>query len=453
MSPPDPSSSEPPPTPPPVGVGGEAAAPQLEEPQESLVVLVSLCRFAEAVAAGMLVPILPLFIASFEGGEAGPIVTWLREQLPILLKILPVLSADSAEACTAVLFCLSGFSMSLSQVAAGRLSDRFDRRKPFIIFGMLGAAICSAAFATADGFPEILSTRLIQTAFLGLTFPPMMAIVARHSAPGRGGRMLGLYSTIRLSGFALGPFVGGEIASGFGYGTTFLVSASLLSISIGFVAWLVPDPRESRPASEGPRVRPPVPFRLRLLVVSTFLMMVGISAMISLFPTYAEEWGATERQLGFVFGAFLISRLALQYLSGWIGDRFDKKWVLLAALFLLAPLVTLQGYAGSVEEMVSLRIGLGVASAALSSSIGGMSAERSEPGNRARVMGLNTMSFTLGVSIGPLLTGSLRESPELAFLVPGVATFLWTFVILFAIPSDRVFEERRAAEQGSGARG
>ena len=387
-----------------------------EEPRESLVVLVSFCRFAEAIAAGMLVPILPTFIASFPSGEPGPIVSWLQTHASFLLKILPVLAADSPEACTALVFCLAGFAMSLSQIASGRLSDRFDRRKPFIIFGMLGAAACSAAFAFAGGFPDILGTRLVQTAFLGLTFPPMMAIVARHSAPGRGGRMLGLYSTIRLSGFAIGPILGGEVSTRIaqefayfgptlpthlGHAVTFIVSSALLTISIGLVALLVPDPRETLTPRHERGPRPPVPFRLRILVVSTFLMMVGISAMISLFPTYEEKWGATERQLGYVFGAFLLSRMLLQYASGWLGDRFDKKWVLIASIFLLAPLVTLQGYADSVEQMILLRLGLGVASAALSASIGGMSAERSEPGNRARVMGLNTLSFTLGVSIGP----------------------------------------------------
>ncbi len=112
--------------------------------------------------------------------------------------------------------------------------------------------------------------------------------------------------------------------------------------------------------------------------------------------------------------------------------------MLLLALALYAPSVALQGFVNSMSQLVGVRVLLGAVSAAIASSVAGISADRSVPGNRARVMGINTFSFALGVAIGPLLGGFLTDPwPPLAFLVPatgalGVIVLVWVFV-----PSDR----------------
>jgi len=422
-------------------------APSADEPRESLVLLVSSCRFAEAIAVGMLVPILPVFLSDLSTPGADRVSAWIHERLPWLERWAPSIVSHTDESRTALLFFLTGMAMAASQVFAGRLSDRLDARKPFILVGMLGGAICSSIFATLDTFQGLLATRVAQGLCLGLTFPPMMAIVARHSPPGRGGRTLGLYTTVRLAGFALGPVVGGAVASIGGHRSAFFASALLLLVSVGLVGWLVPDPREHARDGLAPRPpRPPVPWVFRLLGGCIFVMMIGISAIISLFPAYRSELGATEWDLGLVFGAFIATRSLLQWPAGWLGDRFDKKRVLVIALAAFAPIVALQAYADSIAELVALRAGLGVASAAISASVAGISAERSLPGNRARVMGLNTMSFSLGTSLGPLFTGLIPDR-EVAFAIPAGISLLWVAVIAIALEGDRAL--RQLASRGS----
>ncbi|MFQ5654856.1 MAG: MFS transporter, partial [Planctomycetota bacterium] len=109
---------------------------------------------------------------------------------------------------------------------------------------------------------------------------------------------------------------------------------------------------------------------------------------------------------------------------------------------LYVPLVALQGFVSSLGQLIALRVGLGVVSAAISASAGGISAERSEPGNRARVMGINTFSFSLGVAVGPLLTGFI-PSPALAFAIPSALAVLMFLLVLAMVPPDRI--ARRAA--------
>ena len=402
----------------------------------SIIWVIAVCRFAEAVAMGMLVPILPLFLTKLDAGGSPALGDWGQ-----------ITSDWTAEERTALLFSLTGFSMAGIQLLSGRLSDALDMRKPFILIGLLGGAFCSASYTLLESFVGLLGVRILQGTFMGLTFPPLMAIIAHHAPVGRGGRSLGIYSTIRLLGFAGGPLLGAWISDRWNHEAAFATSSALLVISIFTVGQFVPEHKDGleRDAAGRRTVLPRVPFDLRLLGSTIFLMMVGISAMISLFPTYQREFDASEAELGFLFSAFIGTRFLLQYPLGLLGDRHDKKWVLIAALVLLIPSIALQGYIRNLGDLLVLRVLLGVGAAAVSVSVNGIAAERSEPGNRARAMGINTFSFSLGVACGPLLTGFVADT-RVAFTIPALAGILLLALVLFRVPSDRRHRETTAAD-------
>ncbi len=401
-------------------------------PRTDLIWVVAACRFFEAIAIAMLIPVLPIFLSTL-----APEVE--------LFGLLDRLAESSAEAKTAVLFSATGFAMALVQIFSARLSDAVDRRKVFVLVGMLAGSACSLALIFIDSYGQLLAVRVAQGLALGITFPPLMAIVARYAPVGRGGSTLGIYTTIRLIGFASGPLVGGFVSELGGYTAVFTTSFTLLVLSIGLVAWFVPDPRETTTERTKTSKRPPlaaISWKFRLLGSAVFLMMVGVSAIITLFPTYKSEYGATQEELGWIFSAFLGARFLLQYPLGRLGDRFDKKLLLLSSLLLFCPVVTLQGFIRDLDDLLILRVILGVAVAAISSSVSGIAAERSEPGNRARVMGTNTFSFSLGVAVGPLLTGVLTDA-RVAFAIPGSLVLVTALLIATQLESDRAFAENK----------
>ena len=110
--------------------------------------------------------------------------------------------------------------------------------------------------------------------------------------------------------------------------------------------------------------------------------------------------------------------------------------MLLLGLLLFIPLVVLQSQVENLTQLTMLRMGLGAVSAMLSTAVGGIYAERSSPGNRARMMGINTLCFSLGTAVGPSLTGFIN-SQEIAFMIPAVAALLLFGSLLFLLPSDQ----------------
>jgi MFS family permease len=398
--------------------------------------LLASCRFGEAVAVGMLIPTLPLFLGTLSSPWVDGLSVRIRSGLPFLADWLPQATVATDEAKTAILFCLTGLAMALIQIFAGRFSDRFDSRKPLIVIGMALGSICSLIIPMLEHFWQLLILRILQGSFLGLTFPPMMAIIARHAPTSSGGKVLGIYTTIRLVGFGLGPILGGVVAEYAGYDAVCLVSGALLMLSVVLVASRVKDEKEFKHDLQPDRVLPPVKPIFRLLGAAIFIMMVGISAVISLFPYYEREFGSSQSQLGTMFAIFVATRCICQYPFGWIGDRFDKKWVLVLGLVLFIPLVWMQAEVQNLAELTWLRMGLGMVSAMLSTAVGGISAERSEPGNRARVMGINTLCFSLGTAVGPSLTGFI-DSQAIAFAIPALAASILLLATLALLPSDR----------------
>ncbi len=402
--------------------------------------LLAICRFGEAVAVGMLIPALPLFLGGLTTPGVDRLTATISEWFPRFADAFPDLIDPSQELLTAVLFSITGLAMAGVQIVSGRISDRFDTRKSLIVIGMFLGAFCSYALQYVDSYNQLVVVRILQGTFLGMTFPPMMAIIARNAPDNAGGKVIGTYSTIRLLGFGIGPVLGGFVGDKGGYDLVFLVSGSLLLVSVLLVSIRINDPKEfpdehNKLRRDLPRVEP----IFRLLALSIFVMMVGISAVISLFPFYEREFAATQSQLGMMFAIFVGSRCLFQFPCGWAGDRLDKKWLLLLGLAAFIPLVALQAHVENLTALTWIRAGLGVVSAAISTSVGGISAERSLPGNRARTMGLNTMSFSLGTAVGPSLTGFI-DTQSTAFAIPAIAGGLLFISLGVLLPSDRRFQ-------------
>ena len=142
-----------------------------------------------------------------------------------------------------------------------------------------------------------------------------------------------------------------------------------------------------------------------------------------------------------MFAIFIATRCLFQYPCGWAGDRYDKKRMLLLGLLLFIPLVVLQSDATNLSQLTIIRMGLGAVSAMMSTAVGGICAERSSPGNRARMMGINTLCFSLGTAVGPSLTGFI-DSQQIAFMIPAAAALVLFGALLMLLPSDRQARSR-----------
>jgi MFS family permease len=337
-----------------------------------------------------------------------------------------------------ILISMYGLINSVLQPVMGAVSDRFGRRKPMILIGLLIMSASTLAFAAAHRFSDLLILRSVQGLGVAMTIAASMALMASATEHGTRGASMGIYSTLRMVGFAAGPILGGWLHDRFGMNSAFYAGSIFILLGILLVQLWV----HERPVPKS-FVRPA--FRLvdRSLLsagilgtgLATFVMAASFSMMVTLEKQFNERLSQTALGFGVAFSALMVSRLLLQVPLGALSDRIGRKPLIILGLVAMAPATALLGEVGTTLQLTLLRLGQGAASAAIAAPAFAIAADLSKAGGEGRQMSIVTMGFGLGIALGPLLAGSLAmHSFELPFLVGGALSLVAAGVVWRVVP-------------------
>ena len=159
------------------------------------------------------------FVQMFGVGLLAPI-------LAIYAKRVVGLSED----VIGILFLLGVLSVAIASVPAGRLADRWGKRKA-VVWGM---AIGAAGMWMLPISPR-LDVLAVGAVLLGIGYalssPAWHALVSELAPSGRIGFAMGAAQTAEGLGLVLGPLLGGVLWDAAGHVAPFVASASLLSVS------------------------------------------------------------------------------------------------------------------------------------------------------------------------------------------------------------------------------
>lgn len=164
-------------------------------------------------------------------------------------------------------------------VPAGRMADRFGRRKLFrlgltvFVTGSLGAAMSSEIFL-------LIAARGVQGAGAALFVPTGMALLLASSPPSRHTRMIAIWMAIGAVSAALGPIVGGAL-TGFHWRWIFVLSLPVVVIGLLTSSALTETPRDNTRIPD---------------LWGSLLLAAGVGTLITAL-SYASDWGLTDPRL------------------------------------------------------------------------------------------------------------------------------------------------------------
>ncbi|MBF0273743.1 MAG: MFS transporter [Nitrospinae bacterium] len=161
------------------------------------------------------------------------------------------------------------------------------------------------------------------------------------------------------------------------------------------------------------------------LAIIISLRLAGIFLLLPVFALYAAKLeGSTPFLIGMALGSYGISQLLLQIPFGMLSDKYGRKVVLVAGLFLFAIGSVVCAQAEDIYVMLAGRVLQG--SGAVASVIMAYIADITADENRLKAMTL------VGVSIGITFAASLVVSPYLAahFGVPGIFLITACLIII-----------------------
>jgi multidrug resistance protein len=293
----------------------------------------------------------------------------------------------------------------------GRLSDRIGR-KPVILIGLFGSAVCYLIFGLAESLALLFAARIL-AGIAGANIATAQSYMADVTTPENRARGMGLIGAAFGLGFIFGPAIGG-LLSGFGPAVPPLFAGALSFVNFVAACFVLP---ESRPTSAVAPLRvsrleafttaltrPGLP---QLLLVF-FLVTGAFSAFEATFALFGERrFGFTPRNIGYVFAFFGVVLSVVQGgLVGRLANRFGEQRLMPAGILALAaglallPLVS--SMAGLLFASALLAIGNGFNNPSVNSLISRITSADDQGG----VLGVSQSVSSLGRIIGPFIGGA-----------------------------------------------
>lgn len=355
-------------------------------------IALSLAELAYFTAAGLTIPVTPLF-------AHGP------------------LGADPAGVGLAV----GAFSLTalILRPYAGRMADRLGRRPP-LIGGALACAIFLALHVFVDNLVVLIGLRLLLGVAEAFFFVAGIAALADLAPPGRAGEALSFNSLSLYLGIALGPLLGHWLLDAGGFALAWVGGAGLALVAAA-LAWRLPetarlDARSSR--SDRHAFLHRAALAPSLVLFTAIVGMGGFFAFVAIYATDHLGLDGTGGVL-LLFGAIVVvTRIVFAKLP----DRVPPFQLGTVALGLCAAGLAI---AGAVTNVAGLLIGASLLALGVAFTTPAVFAAifaRVPALERGAASGTASLFIDLGFGGGPMLLGIVAGSAGIpaAFLVAAI---------------------------------
>ena len=365
-------------------------------------------------AEGMLVPVLPLYVAAL-----GAPFWWVGL----------VLAAE-------------GIGMLVADLPAGALLRRIDR-KTAMLAGIALLGLASLAMAATDSVGALFALRL--TAGLGAA----LWGISRHayltdSVPlKQRGRTIAAFGGAHRIGLFVGPAVGGVLAAAFGFQAAFVAYGAVAAVALAFCARYLertphrPDLGARRGGVGGAGAWAAVwrgRGRLLLAAGAGNLMAAAIRAgrRIVIPLAGATVLGLDVQQVGWIVSAAAAVDLVMFPLAGWIMDRHGRKRAIVPSFALQALGMALVPLAGGFWGLLAAACVIGFGNGIGSGTMMTLGADLAPPEAVGEFLGTWRLIGDGGAMGGPVLVGALADVLSLPAATLAIAAVGLGAVLVFA---------------------
>jgi MFS family permease len=307
-----------------------------------------------------------------------------------------------------------GFVQMFVRFPLGILSDRWGRRKPFIILGMLTAIASCLLFLIPGSWIWPLAGRVI-AGVCASTWVAFTVMYAGYFGSGGTGRAMGNISLMTVSGQMLGMLLSGWLNDGFSPAAPFALGAIVATIGLVLAMLLrESDARESGQPGMSFELIASVVKNATLLRVSLLSVLAHGVLFITMFgftPLKAQELGSNGLQLTLVVFSFMLPHAIASFGSAaWLVPRFGY-WRTIGTGFIVSGICTAcMVMSPSMEWLYVTQALNGLAQGLHMPLLLGMAIRDVDTSGRATAMGLYQALYAVGMFSGPFLAGWLNEN-------------------------------------------
>ncbi len=357
--------------------------------------------------------VLLLAINAFVGGMVG-----------LERSVLPLLAKDEfgiASKTAAVSFIAAfGLAKALTNLVAGRLSERFGRKR-VLIAGWLAAVPVPILIILAPSWGWVVGANALLGINQGLAWSMTVNMKIDLAGPKRRGTALGLNEAAGYLSVAAAAFLAGVIAQHQGLrpepfylGIAFAAAGLALTVlfvrdTTAFVVMEagVPSERQSLRRSFGDATwRRPA-----LVGVSQagFVNNLNDGLAWGVFPLLFASRGLGLDQIAVLAAAYPLVWGGLQLVTGWASDRLGRRPLVTAGMLIQGGAIAMVAAADGFGMWLVALIGLGAGTAMVYPTLLAAVGDAVSPHARATTLGVYRFWRDAGAMAGALIGGALAD--------------------------------------------
>jgi len=344
----------------------------------------------------------------------------------------------------------------------GMASDRIGRKK-MIMLGMAVYAITSILFALSESWFQLLIFRLLQGVASAMVWPPATALVADLTPAGKRGTAMGIYNSISMSGWVIGPAVGGGIQwyarnvmmleQLESFRLPFYFSAALSLISLSLVWFLVKLPAIQKKGMDPLALFPFKHIEGKFKKTIYALLVIGISygfatsfiePLLVYFVQHEYFLSPDEvtQSMAAIFSVTGIATLLVMVYAGRLADKFSKKKIIAIFTSVAQALTIAMPFSGSISNIGVVMVIRSAFYSLTSPAYTALQQDLLPQKVRGTLTGMFDTFFGLGSIAGPVISFILYDevSHSMPFIVSGILGIA-TVLILFLIAKEPAKDE------------
>ncbi|CAG8460616.1 11940_t:CDS:2 [Funneliformis mosseae] len=413
----------------------------------AVMIVAAMALFTDMIVYGIVLPILPLIVHERLGRDSKSIGFLFGCYAIGLLTATPIFAV---------------------------FSDKYHTRKVPMLFGMACLAICSLLFGIADKYWQLVFARIAQGAAGGASWTLSLAMLADRFGSGpKLGVVMGTVLSANTLGAIIGPLVGGVLFQYWGYGAPFIFCASLAFCGFLTILMIV-EPLDLKSSGLDITANQPVDensiidedlnnmnqefstkspsilnFILDWNIITICFSIIVVGSVLAgiepILPIYLRgKFDADASQIGLIFIAIAIPTFlspAVGYVSFYLGQR-KTCGIGIILLGVATPLISLPNNLWMVWlPLLFFGAAFSIATTPSLPLLGHYVAQKGG-GAYGQVYALWNMAYSIGMFVGPVISGLLVESFEFqnTLTIFGI-TALATAPFVFGKRSGRRFEQ------------
>ena len=342
--------------------------------------------FIIALGYGLIAPLLPQFVVSF----------------------------DVSMAAAGLVVSIFAASRLLFAPMSGSLVDRVGSRRVYLI-GLMTVAVTTGLVSIAQSYWHIVALRALAGIGSTMFTVSAMGLIVRMSPPSIRGKCSATYATAFLLGNVAGPVLGASL-SFLGFRWPFFIYGVGVALAAFVVWWQMP--RVNHKQANKHKL-PPMRLQeawgdtaYRAVLTSNFAhSWINMGVRVSVLPLFAVSVfhnGAAAS--GFALAVFATGNAAVLQFSGRWADTYGRRPMILIGLVGTGLFVGLMGLADTIPTLLVVSAFAGAASGiinpAQTAAIGDVVGNKRSGG---QVLSTFQMAGDFGQILGPIVVGGLAD--------------------------------------------